>query len=144
MVTCPDCGKEYSLPYVLRHERRRWRCDKCREKHAEEWKINNRDKLLEHRRKWAKNNPEKIRENSRKQSLRRKYGLTVEEYESILRGQGGVCLICKTVEKRFVVDHDHKTGRVRGILCHNCNLVIGHAKESVAILNRAAKYISEE
>ena len=88
------------------------------------------------------NNPEKVRENSRRQSLRRKYGISQEDYEARLRAQGGACAICGATDRKLVVDHNHQTGRVRGILCFNCNLMIGHCGEIVATLEKAAKYLT--
>lgn len=62
------------------------------------------------------------RDRTRSEYLRRKYGITNGEYERILDSQGGVCAICKrTGRKRLAVDHDHRSGMVRGLLCWRCN-----------------------
>jgi ribosomal protein L24E len=64
-------------------------------------------------------------ETHRRQSLRRRYGLTIEQFDEMLAEQGGVCAICGTDTPlgrgTFHVDHDHQTGQVRGLLCHPCN-----------------------
>lgn len=68
----------------------------------------------------------------------------------MLHAQDGKCAICKTASwdkehkkfRRLVVDHDHKTGKVRGLLCANCNLVLGHAKDSVQLLAASIAYLS--
>ena len=59
----------------------------------------------------------------RKPTRRRQLGLSVEDYDAMLAAQGGVCAICGNPPKtrRLDVDHDHKTGKVRGLLCHRCN-----------------------
>lgn len=66
--------------------------------------------------------------------MRRKYGLSMERYQELLQEQGGVCAICGRVERRrtkfgevwgLVVDHDHETGELRGLLCGDCNVAIG-------------------
>jgi hypothetical protein len=75
------------------------------------------------------------------------YGITGEEYEAILKAQGGVCYICEQPprSKRLAVDHDHdKTGResVRGLLCRRCNhRLLGSAHDATAILKRAISYL---
>lgn len=72
------------------------------------------------------------------------YGLTVGQRKALLDAQGGVCAICAGVNasgNRLALDHDHATGKVRGLLCHSCNVAIGHAKESPARLESLAKYL---
>lgn len=81
------------------------------------------------------------------------YGLTSEDLDVLLASQGGVCAICdNTLEGRWHVDHDHRCcpctkscGRcVRGLLCNNCNIMLGHAKDSPAILGAAITYLTRE
>lgn len=74
------------------------------------------------------------------QSLKR-YGLTVEQYEAMEDAIDGVCPIC-TWSERLVVDHCHGTGKVRGLICRNCNSALGLMRESRALL-RAAQYLIE-
>ena len=78
--------------------------------------------------------------------LQRKYGITLVEYERLYEEQGGVCAICKqgptkptrgTAEPTFVVDHDHNTGAVRGLLCGHCNTGIGLLRDSPEVLGAA-------
>lgn len=75
--------------------------------------------------------------------LRRRYnGLTLDDFEAILESQGNVCAVCKMPDKVFCVDHNHKTLKVRGIICLNCNLrVIGGARDKDDLLINAAIYI---
>jgi len=72
--------------------------------------------------------------------LRRKYGLTSEQYEQMLAKQDGRCRICRTEAngRTWHVDHNHETGIVRGILCDNCNRGLGHFKDDADLLRRAA------
>ena len=58
----------------------------------------------------------------RRWNLASRYGMTPEEYDAMLTKQRGVCALCSQEMKRPVVDHCHQTGRVRGILCHHCNI----------------------
>jgi len=72
----------------------------------------------------------------------KRYGLAPEAYDLMLAEQGGVCAICRGPEVRtFHVDHDHLTGRVRGILCASCNHVLGRMKDDPALLRAAAAYL---
>jgi hypothetical protein len=82
----------------------------------------------------------------RRSGYKRKYGITVEEYDAMLRDQGGHCAICDAVVydrtgRRLAVDHDHATGRVRGLLCYRCNALIDHLSEDG--LFRAITYLKE-
>lgn len=111
---------------------------------------------------WARKNPEKVKEYQNKRKLKNpdtfrkkdlnKYGITLEEYDAFLKLQNHVCAICKQPEvgkhqsgrvKRLSVDHDHKSGKVRGLLCGTCNRGIGYLKDSVDILKNATKYLEE-
>jgi hypothetical protein len=85
----------------------------------------------------------------REQQIKRKYGLGPEEYNELLLKQGGACAICgRALEtekpNKVHVDHDHITGKVRGILCENCNKGIGFLKDSIESLQRAIAYLKGE
>lgn len=81
--------------------------------------------------------------------LVRKYGITQHDYNALLASQGGVCGICgsddpskgRAGNKFFCVDHDHITGRVRGLLCVPCNTGLGRLGDNVASLERAIAYL---
>lgn len=85
-------------------------------------------------------------------NMKTRYGLSPDDYQSILANQNFSCAICEVeisaaVEYKagrlVAIDHNHETGEVRGILCAKCNLVLGHARESTDILYRAIVYLSE-
>lgn len=74
----------------------------------------------------------------RRSWLMRQFGITLEYYNELLEAQSGCCALCKLPEKvktrngqvrRLAVDHDHKTGRIRGLLCFRCNIALGHLEE---------------
>jgi len=80
--------------------------------------------------------------------IRLKYGLSREAYETILKRQGSRCAICRSLipgrgASRFFVDHDHRTGQVRGLVCNKCNAVLGMADDGPVRLLRAAEYLGE-
>jgi hypothetical protein len=78
---------------------------------------------------------------SRTYHLKRRYGITSAEADLMLAEQGGVCAICKAAPAVHV-DHDHATGRVRALLCFNCNGGLGQFKDDPAVLRAAAEYVS--
>ena len=91
---------------------------------------------------------ERIRAYNRKLQLAR-YGLTVEQYDEMLAAQNGVCALCGNppnpngvrAASKLHADHDHATGRVRDLLCNNCNNGIGRFRDNPALLRAAAEYI---
>ena len=80
---------------------------------------------------------------NRKSHLKRKYGITLQEYDELLAAQGGGCAICGNPDADNV-DHDHVTGEVRGILCFNCNIAIGHIADEKDRLLLAFAYLDRD
>lgn len=72
------------------------------------------------------------------------YGLTKDEYNALLEACGGSCEICQKAPERLVIDHDHDTGAVRGLLCDRCNHMLGHALDNEQTLLLGARYIREK
>jgi hypothetical protein len=97
----------------------------------------------------------KKEESSRNYGLIHKYGITLLQYNEILERQNGVCAICGKKEEKaqarkkhgekvidsLQVDHDHETGKIRGLLCYKCNTGIGKLMDSPDLLRKAARYI---
>ena len=83
---------------------------------------------------------------NRKSALKRKYGLTLEDYQLMWDNQGGVCAICGQPEigKLLSVDHNHSTGKIRDLLCDRCNKGIGQAKEDLDIICNMIEYLLRE
>lgn len=91
-------------------------------------------------------NPEKYHHKDRGYDLKRKYGITIEQYDAMLLAQGGLCAICKTLsthKKRMHVDHDHETGQVRGLLCSPCNTALHKLERHAQWADAATKYLKE-
>jgi hypothetical protein len=89
-------------------------------------------------------NLEKLRDKGK--TIERAYGITLKEYENLYIKQNGMCAIChhpEPVKSRLflAVDHDHKTGKVRGLLCSKCNMAIGSFGDSVEYLLSAIRYL---
>lgn len=93
----------------------------------------------------------KTKEYRRNCQLLRNYNITLREYRELLKQQNNVCKICnKTNTKKFknkitplVVDHDHRTGKVRGLLCNKCNSALGYFKENLINLEKAIMYLKD-
>lgn len=117
-------------------------CRACQATHTVDFRNANRAHFNTIRRACYGRNPGKWWSDR----LKSEYGLTVADYARMLEAQGGVCGICggKEESKRYKhlsVDHDHATGRVRGLLCNNCNRALGLLKDSTIILLAAARYL---
>lgn len=90
---------------------------------------------------------EYMKPRSRNNALMHKYGMSEAEFEGRLAAQGGVCASCGDPEdedkRRFHVDHDHTTGEIRGILCHGCNVSLGHLKDDISRITSLANYLGQ-
>lgn len=88
---------------------------------------------------------------NRKLLLKKRYNIKIEDYNKMLAEQSGVCAICNRQETQIRlgkvqslgVDHDHKTGKIRGILCAKCNTLLGKAEDDINILNSAIDYLTK-
>ena len=104
----------------------------------------NREVRLARVKKYAQENPNKIRNGF----LKRTYGIGSIDYDRMLAAQGGTCAICQgpptgrgAKNGFYYVDHDHATGNIRELLCHNCNQLLGCAKDDSGIVQRAMNYL---
>lgn len=127
-MTCAGCGATFE---TIRSQMER-RGSEFRNKFHDRdcwkaWRVRNRQTRLE-------------------KLLKQQYGMTLEDYQKLLDATGGVCGIClcsptEDGQRRLVVDHDHATGRVRGLICRSCNLGLGYFKDDLTILLSALKYL---
>jgi N12 class adenine-specific DNA methylase len=114
----------------------------------------NNSEFLEKRRiyskKYNEKNKDRIKEyNSRTKeyqkniNLKRRYNITEEEYKTLLESQQNCCDICKIKVDELCIDHCHKTGKIRSLLCHKCNTAIGLFSEDTKVLQNAIEYIQK-
>ena len=83
---------------------------------------------------------------NRRSYLKRKYGITLEQYDAMLESQGGCCAICRRPPRDDIslhVDHHHGSGRLRGLLCFSCNVTVGHMREERDRLRAIADYLDD-
>tara|TARA_R110000772_G_scaffold2311_11_gene8024 strand:- start:5908 stop:6441 length:534 start_codon:yes stop_codon:yes gene_type:complete len=93
-----------------------------------------------HTKDYYKNNKDKYRDST----LKRTYGISLAEYNDMLKAQDNTCAICDgTSKKNLHVDHDHATGEVRGLLCHGCNTALGLLNESKDTMRKMVNYICQ-
>lgn len=100
---------------------------------------------------WRKNHRAKLTKEQRKYVRAKKYNLNAIEYLTLEREHNNLCAICNQPETTsnqhgpvpLSIDHDHKTGKVRGLLCARCNHLLGRAQDSIEILNSAIKYLEK-
>jgi Recombination endonuclease VII len=163
----PDEKREYMRLYMAarrqdpiqteknRAASRKWR-EANREKSAacsKAWRDNNPDRVKAHNVAWrAAHTPEErsayaadaYRRHRRAHHINKKFGLSTEQYDAMLATQNGCCALCPRSdfpEKRLAVDHDHKTGKIRALLCDRCNRGIGLLDEDITRLQAAIDYI---
>lgn len=136
------------------------KCRDCRRAACRSWYLRNieserqraRDRMKvygpkerERNKKWALENPEKARYHSRKKLLGQKYNMTIEEHDALFAAQNFSCAACGSEtpnsKKGWSTDHCHASGIVRGILCHHCNVGIGHAKDNIEVLRMWISYL---
>jgi hypothetical protein len=96
---------------------------------------------------WRAKNLERSRQNTFRSQLKREYGLSQEQYDSMLLERESKCDICQTIitePRKLNIDHCHKTGKVRGILCRRCNNGIAQMLDNPENLRRAAEYLERQ
>lgn len=132
------------------------RCRECLRAKQRRYNVDNKEKIArsgaKYRRRLEEEGVQPPKRRSRKgkptrwqDRIQSRYGLSVAEYESLLAAQGGVCAICKAepgAERRLDVDHNWKTGVVRGLLCRSCNTGIGLFRENQESLIAAIQYLA--
>lgn len=116
-------------------------CKQCTKRYQD----GRRSEILSYQKKWRKNNPEKAKGHI----VKSKYGITGDEYKEMLERSDSLCYACGLPEtfvkngtiRSLSIDHDHETGKVRGLLCNSCNRAIGFAKDNADRLQACAEYL---
>ncbi len=136
---CPSCKTVKPIGEFRRHIREnKWQpyCRSCTRVHVSEWqRAHPRKRIRTH-------------EHHRRKCLKKKYGITLEDYNRMFTEQGGVCCICGEAEAGnpygvLEVEHNNKTGKVRGLVCHPCNIAISWYESwaRYPFSDRVAKYM---
>jgi hypothetical protein len=143
------------MPRKFHNESPEQRLERQRE-YKRAWYARNREQADAASALWERNNRERRSENQRRRraekgekfsyDLKTRYGVTVNQYRAMIARQGGGCAVCgvetSSAGRRLVVDHEHDTGRVRGVLCHRCNSGIGMLGDTEQGVAKAVAYLA--
>jgi len=145
---CSKCKKRKSVDLFSKRKRNidgfHGQCKSCKNSYQHKYQQTEKWKLYQ--KKWRRS--EKGRLSERNSYFKNKYNITLNDYNRMSKEQKGVCAICGKKEthknqfniKRLAVDHDHKTGKVRGLLCIKCNTLL-KALEENGFIKKAQKYL---
>jgi len=140
--TCTKCGVSQSVGQFAHRRGAKdglasW-CRTCSKKNSRDHYLRNREKYLGRHREWHRAN-----DGGHWAQTKTLYSVTKEQYQLLLRTQNGVCAICRCVpgKRHLHIDHCHESGKIRGLLCGNCNRGIGYLRDDVGILRLALVYL---
>ncbi len=162
MKTCKKCGltKPYDDFYRCAGMKDGYRndCRTCNLEAKHQRYLNDPATAIARAKRWQQANPERVnatqrarrakpevKRRARADHLQRKFGMTIEQYDAMLEAQGGGCFICGRPPREDIslhVDHDHSTGKVRGILCFCCNNALADFQDDPSLLRKAASYVT--
>jgi hypothetical protein len=149
-MICKHCNKEF-IP-KSKHQITCASIECNKERHKETAKIRMKrvcktEKYKAYHKEWRTKNKEKLKKKWMITNFKKKlifYGITEQEYNDRLHQQDNKCDICKQpfIDTPYI-DHNHTTGKVRGLLCIKCNFILGHSNDDINILNNAICYINK-
>jgi hypothetical protein len=139
LKTCIKCEEEKTASEFYKEKRvsdgLSARCKTCAKQDAKTSYENNKEAVKSRQRK------KYCSVERRKRTLMEGYNLTVDQYDQMYQDQKGACKICEKNFSRLCVDHDHKSGKVRGLLCDRCNLMLGQSLDNISTLSNAITYL---
>jgi hypothetical protein len=157
---CPKCKTERPIEdfcWRIKSEgNRQSRCKHCTRQESKKWYHNNKETAATDRKQYYKANKQLILERTKRwyaknkrqyrdKSLQRRFGITIEQYDEMLTSQNNSCAICKTPpgDIALAVDHCHTTGKIRSLLCFDCNTLLGLCEDSITVLQSAMSYLRD-
>jgi Recombination endonuclease VII len=144
---CPDCTKKLPLTDFFKAKYSKHGlstyCRACMAKRHDTWRRKNLAVTRLASAKWREENPRRAKDHT----LKARYGIPLGTYDRLFEEQIGQCACCGTNKPGgrgdFHVDHCHETGRIRGLLCHGCNVGLGSLKHDVTLLTKALNYLAK-
>jgi hypothetical protein len=143
---CPNCDRTLHVSHFYKSTQTKDRlerhCKDCQRAYVVDWQRRNKEKFNSYQREWRSQNKEKHAASAKYSKIRNKYGLSREEYDSLM--EQSHCGICDAdlTERKPALDHCHATGKIRGVLCSQCNTGLGMFHNNPEALRRAAEYLS--
>lgn len=152
---CIPCRRAYTKQHAQKNKEAVYEMGRS-------YRRRNRDKIRRRQRAWANDNREHVNKKScefaannpdarKSYTLKNQYGITLEDYNNLCAAQNGVCAICARPERAIsrytkkamtlAVDHNHATGKIRGLLCGRCNRGLGMFDDDPARMTAAIKYL---
>lgn len=141
VMKCRLCGVDRGDGDFSDHGLRRRECRPCVSERNRRYGAANKARRNERLREWRRRNPDAAKAKDLRARLMRKYGLTPEQVADLRTEQGERCLLCDSEDRDLVVDHCHRTGRVRGLLCRSCNTIVGQVERAPTIQARLVDYL---
>ena len=151
MYVCKDCNENKLSDDFYWHKgggRKSSKCKYCYLKSRKDYNVQWRQDNAEHTRAYRKENYDSLKR--LELHYLKEYNITLADYDYMYELQDGKCAICESEESktpkngRFCVDHDHKTGEVRGLLCSSCNRGIGLLQDDFNVVLNAYKYLTKK
>lgn len=155
LATCHPTQKHYGHGLCRACWGKQWRISKSRSKYLASklrYRQKRRKMLSKKQQMYYRNNLEKISLSKGAwylNKLCKRHGITIDFYNDLVKKQSGLCAICKSPPglkriKRLVIDHDHQTGKVRGLLCMHCNAALGKLGDTKEQLLKVLEYLEGE
>lgn len=147
IINCKNCKKDKTSELFGKDRSRKNGyhpyCKVCKSLINNEWAERNKSRRAEYHRQ----NADRWKQNKANNRLIKLYGITLDDYQNMLQKQNHICSICKSVEKTknrtLSVDHDHKTNKIRELLCQRCNAALGMLEEDPRIIGNLLDYIKK-
>ena len=138
-----------------KEQKRQWyienkeRLKEVRKEYSKIYRLENKDKIKEYDKQYRFKNKDKAKKYQKEYNLKTKYNLTPDQYNKMLSDQNNSCKVCNikfNINIKMItphVDHCHTTGKIRGLLCMNCNTSLGFLKEDTKIMQKLIEYVKE-
>lgn len=144
---CGKCKKEKDVSFFYKDKGRKggysYCCKECHGKYDKQKYKKNKSHYCEMSKQRQINHPER----NKRYRLKHAYNFTPEQYDVMFNIQQGCCIICGANQNEFKkalnIDHNHKTGEVRGLLCTHCNRMLGGARDNIIVLKNGISYLEK-